>query len=363
MNVLNLVFSFNTGGIENLLVDTMNGWSESMGQMYLCIINEDYNETLIDKINNKDKVILLDREPGGDKKNYLLEIQSIIASKQIKIVHCHSINALKFLAGSIPYGLKNRYQRYLTIHNVTLVPQFSLVEQIFLKALTHHIFGVSQAVVDEIKTVVKSDKKVSLLYNGIDSSKYQYEKVTKDSSDFKLINVARIFPKMKGQDLLIQAIALLKDDYPQIRCYFAGEPPSDHKDYLQDLKQQVIDLEVEDHIYFLGNCNDVPKLLSEMDLFVLSSRYEGFGIALVEAIIAKCDVVASDLDGPREILKGGELGTLVEPDSVDALCAGIRSCINNPADNKDERKELCLERFSIEHYLKNLYRGYCKEKC
>lgn len=357
MNILNLVFSFTTGGIENLLVDTMNRWDPQIGTMSLCIINDDLNPDLVSRIRNQENVIILNRPKGGSKVPFMRALQKEIKTRQIDLVHCHSIAAMKFLALSTPFGFHS-YKKVLTIHNVRLVPDFSGLENLVLRHYTNKVFGVSKAVVEEIQKVLTNKEAYSLMYNGVDASRFELDKNAPEDDAIRITNVARLVPQMKGQDLLIKAIGELVETYPDIICRFAGEPPQGKEINLKTLEDQVADLGLENHVKFIGNCNDIPGLLRDTDIFVLPSRYEGFGIAVIEAILARCDVIASDLDGPREILEGGTMGRLIEPGSVEDLMKAIAAAIDNPSKNKDKAKEHCLNLFGIEGYLETLSTAY-----
>jgi len=357
MTILNLVFSFTTGGIENLLVDTMNRWDPEQGAMSLCIINDDLNPDLVSRIINQDNVVTLNRPKGGSKVPFMKALQREIKTRQIDIVHCHSIAAMKFLALSTAFGFHS-YKKVLTIHNVRLVPDFSGLENFLLRRYANKVFGVSKAVVEEIQTVVTNKKAYGLMYNGVDGRRFDFDKKAPKDGAIRITNVARLVPQMKGQDILIQAVGQLVGNYPDISCRFAGEPPQGQEINLKTLEDQVEDLGLGNHVTFIGNCNDIPGLLRNTDIFVLPSRYEGFGIAVIEAILAGCDVIASDLDGPREILQGGSMGRLVEPGSVEDLVTAISAAIDNPSKDRDKAKEHCLELFGIEGYLATLSRAY-----
>lgn len=111
-------------------------------------------------------------------------------------------------------------------------------------------------------------------------------------------------------------------------------------------------------IEFLGSRPDVPELLGQSRIFVLSTtRQEGFGTVLVEALAAGCVVVASDVPACREVLNGGKYGMLVEPANPEKLAEGIIAAMNKVLTNEDLKERLhYLQQFSparmVENYLK-----------
>jgi glycosyltransferase involved in cell wall biosynthesis len=123
----------------------------------------------------------------------------------------------------------------------------------------------------------------------------------------------------KGFDLLLKAFAKTRQDFPQWRLVIWGEG-SDRAE-----------LEAERDRLGLQDCVEMPGITSRpgiwvetADAFVLSSRYEGWGIVLLEAMAAGIPVLSFDCQwGPREMVDDGRDGLLVENGSVDALAAGL----------------------------------------
>ena len=99
-----------------------------------------------------------------------------------------------------------------------------------------------------------------------------------------------------------------------------------------DLRLQMqrlsMELGIADRVHFLGRRPDIPQLLKMADLYVHASNYEGFGIAAVEAMSAGLPVVASDVPGLGEIVKGA--GMLVPPGDDEALAKAINDVLESP---------------------------------
>jgi glycosyltransferase involved in cell wall biosynthesis len=94
------------------------------------------------------------------------------------------------------------------------------------------------------------------------------------------------------------------------------------------LKDLAHKLGVSEKVRFLGVREDLWSLMKSADLFVMSSKYEGFGMTLTEAMAAKCPVVSYDVDyGPREFIQNGKNGILVSPGSIDDLGQAIKQIL------------------------------------
>ncbi|HAT4119820.1 TPA: glycosyltransferase [Clostridium perfringens] len=329
MNILYTVFSFNFGGIEKLLVDILNEWKNEKDNVFLCIINDNYDEELIKKISNKNvKILFLNRSEGGRKIHYIRKYIKIVKENSIDIIHCQCVNSSKFSA--ICKLINKDIKIVHTVHATNIFSNLKKTDIIFENLMLDKIIAISKAVENEILNSGINSNKVELVYNGIDFSKFNIKnKCIKNKEKINIGCVARIDPKAKGQDILIRAIKEISDTKSNIDCYFAGEVNKNEDYVLIKLKNLANELNVERNIHFLGKIDNISGFLDDIDIFVLPSRYEGFGLALVEAIACKVPVIASNIDGPKEILKNGELGELFEKENYIDLAKKIIELINN----------------------------------
>ena len=137
--------------------------------------------------------------------------------------------------------------------------------------------------------------------------------------------VGRLYDQ-KGFDLLIRAYALLKAQGFDRKLVIIGDGA--HRPNLEELVDR---LGLEEHIVMPGFTENPYPWIRGADLFVSSSRYEGFGRVIAEALAVGTPVVATDCpSGPSEILAGGRYGVLVRNESPDALAKGIRALLSDP---------------------------------
>jgi glycosyltransferase involved in cell wall biosynthesis len=130
--------------------------------------------------------------------------------------------------------------------------------------------------------------------------------------------VARLDP-IKDQATLIRAFAQVVKDYPRAELWLVGDGVR-----ASELCDLAIAQGIADRVVFWGPRNDVPELLGRMDVFAFStSRDEGFGIVLIEAMAAGLPVVASDVPACREVLGAGAAGLLVPPGDPAPLARAI----------------------------------------
>ncbi len=132
--------------------------------------------------------------------------------------------------------------------------------------------------------------------------------------------------EQKGFDVLLQAAAILRDRGTAFRLRIAGEGPD--RALLENL---IHDNGLADRVELVGWVSPPGPFLSTLDLFAVPSRYEPFGLVVIEAMAAGVPVVASDLEGPREILEQGRLGFLVDSEDPDRLAGRLAEALRDRA--------------------------------
>ena len=90
-------------------------------------------------------------------------------------------------------------------------------------------------------------------------------------------------------------------------------------------------LGLQSQVHFLGNVADLPERLAATQVFVLSTRWEGMPLALVEAMAAGCACIGTDVVGVREVIEHENTGLLVPPDDAGALAEALQRLLQNPA--------------------------------
>lgn len=141
--------------------------------------------------------------------------------------------------------------------------------------------------------------------------------------------VCRLVEPKKGLRFLLEAVVQLEKevDGPSCQVLIVGDGPAE--EHLRVMAQQ---LGIASRVIFAGVRRDIPQLLPLLDAFVLPSLYEGFGIAILEAMAAGRPVVATTVGGIPEFVTHGETGILVKPGDATALARAIQTILANPED-------------------------------
>jgi glycosyltransferase involved in cell wall biosynthesis len=153
----------------------------------------------------------------------------------------------------------------------------------------------------------------------------------------------------KGFDLLIAALAQLPDQQIDVLIIGSGDEEA-------RLKADATALGVDDRVHFAGYRRDVACLLGALDLYVHPSRFEGMPNALLEAMAAGCPIIASAVDGNRELIEDGVSGWLTPVEDIGALATTIWMALSN-TDETHKRaaaaQRSAVSRFSVETMIIN----------
>ncbi len=189
------------------------------------------------------------------------------------------------------------------------------------------------------RMLVASEKmdphKIELIYNGVDMDRFQFaasasgaprEPLPEFQPDDRLIGVlANLWP-IKGHDVLLEAAVRVAAYFPKVKFVLIGTGKR-----RTELEARARALSIEKHTLFLGSRQDVPRILSCMEISVLPSLAEGFSNAILESMAAGLPMVATDVGGNREAVIDGETGFIVPPGDPDTLADRLLRLLEEPA--------------------------------
>jgi len=185
--------------------------------------------------------------------------------------------------------------------------------------------GISKGICDHLIQGGMPADRVFYIPNFADET--PVEPLPRDSfetpADRPLILAAGRLHENKGFDILLQALKKV----PDAMLWLAGSGPEE-----QALKQQCHELSLDERVRFLGWRNDVTTLMKTADLFVCPSRHEGLGSIVMESWAHECPIIATNSQGPGELIDSGETGVITPVDKPEPLAEAIRELLDNPAE-------------------------------
>ena len=176
--------------------------------------------------------------------------------------------------------------------------------------LSQRIICISDAVEKLVQKQGVPTAKIRKVYNGIDLDLIESQmQPNVEKSPYYVLFVGHIRP-LKRQEDAIRAVAQLASELPDIRLGFAGNIYD--QPYYEMLQQLVVDLDVADRVEFLGTRKDIPALMQSASALILCSSMDALPLTILEGMTVGVPIVASDVDGNKELIQDGHSGFLVK---------------------------------------------------
>ncbi|MBQ3796783.1 MAG: glycosyltransferase family 4 protein [Butyrivibrio sp.] len=357
MRVLNVFYNFDQGGVERLGIAVANALASTDNESYVCVINDNRDEKLLKLFNENVHLVLLKKAEKLRKLDYLHQLISLIKTEKIDVMHVHQGTLMSF------YLLVKLFcptlRIYFTIHDTYIYSELSKKNRTIANIICNKMIAISDAVVDDMTKHGAPAEKIKRVYNGVQFTDFEVRNENIITDVPVVVNVARFYPKKKGQDTLIKAIYVLVSRGEKVKLILAGGELYEGEGSISRMKELAKTLGVQDYIEFLGNVSDVNALLKKANVFCIPSNYEGFGISAVEAMGTGLPCIASNIIGLDEVVNSDELGLKFNAGNHEELADAIQKVIHS-LDSYDPKRiaQNVRERFSIETMIHELLQVY-----
>lgn len=293
---------------------------------------------------------------------FLKELIKTLKKEKIDVLHVHDSKAftLSLLAIKFFPDLKFVYSR----------KRNNKVHKNFFKTRKYNspridkIICVSEAVKDVLKPVLKDESKVKVIYDGIDVDRFSAVRNTgilhKDydlSPETMIIGNIAGLTKQKDLFTFLDAAQLISQkSQKQIKFLIVGQGPLE-----KELKAYAKNLSIDDFVIFAGFRNDIPEILPELDVFMLSSDTEGLPLSIMEAFAARVPVASTAAGGTGEAVKHEVTGMISPVKQPEALAGNVHKLLEEKDLREKVKKnafELVQSKFTLEVMEKEYYQFY-----
>jgi glycosyltransferase involved in cell wall biosynthesis len=334
--IAHVINSFGLGGVPQVAYQLIRSLPNDTYELFLYVLkNYDDNTSARQQLKEyfKDMGVTV-RYPIRDEKKFYVVSQLChwLKDDRIDIVHTHSYkpNIYGRLAATMnrSQGLKT-VAHYHNFYENKWAEDDSLVYEQFLAQTTDCFIACSDSVAKhaEEKIGLAADS-FDVILNGIDLDRF---KVKPDKAaiklslsipeDFNVVGIVGRISQQKGQDIFLEAVAKIHHKLPKTLFLIVGAP--DEPAMLEKMRALAATLGIQEKVNFLGYRDDIPNIYSILDILVMPSRWEGFGLALVEAMAMGLPIVCTEVGGIPEVVIPNETALFVATENPGQVADAI----------------------------------------
>ena len=291
----------------------------------------------------------------------LAPAEKVHARSPIDVIHAHGALPCGNAAALLSRHLKTPF--VVTVHGLDAFSsrQVSGWPGAWCKRVSRGVYGaarrvigVSRHVCDQVRDGTDGLSAASVVYNGVDPSLF---KPGRDPAYPVLLTVGNLIPT-KGHELIVQALAALRPEFPELTWEVIGEGPEWNR--IRALAER---LGVLTRIRFRDRQNrpEVAEACRNCSVFVLPSRYEGLGCVYLEAMASGKVAIGCVGQGIEEVIRHGENGWLVPPNGREELIEGLRVLLRDDSRRRQigaAARETILQSYTLGHQAQRLLAIY-----
>lgn len=346
LRIMMVALSLDVGGLERLLIDLVRELRRRGHHVEVCTLQQP--GALAPELAREGITITALEKPPGLSLSTVMALRRLILARNIDVVHTHNASAHFFgaLAALLcgpsvklihtRHGLGDMDNRRAALRNTLCA---------WLSNFVVPVSADTEKVCREQERCPAS--RLRTIINGINLSPYlsaPLPDTDNDRSDWHIGHVGRLSP-IKHQSMLLHVHARFVEHYPNAQLTLVGDGPS--RAALEQLCDQ---LNLRDHVHFLGYRSDIPELMRTFDWFCLTSLSEGLPLVAIEAMASGRPVVSTAVGGLPEIVRNGDTGFLAESEDIDAMLARWLTLAGEPdalARMGERARQLAVDHYSL----------------
>jgi glycosyltransferase involved in cell wall biosynthesis len=268
---------------------------------------------------------------------YSRRIASIAKNGRFDIIHTNSLKSDFYggLAGRLA-GIPVVWHMRDHIDSSYLPSQAVSLVRLFARTLPRFVVANSASTLRQLLPETRGlpGNRARVVHGGIDppgGGEWPLDPPRRTPNPIPRIGMVGRIARWKGQHVMLEAAAKLRDKGLQVRWVVVGTALFGEEAYEAELKQRTLELGLQNEIDWVGFSKQIPELMRSFDIFVHTSiSPEPFGQVVIEAMSEAVPVVGADAGGVREILEEGNCGILTPPGDHQALADAVESLLRDP---------------------------------
>jgi lipopolysaccharide heptosyltransferase II len=324
MKILQILPEMNVGGVETGTVDFAR-YLVGHGHRSIVVSNGGELVARLEESGTKHYTLPVHKKSLRTMGKMVKALRDIIHSEGVDVVHARS----RVPAWIAYFACRKTNAAFITTCHGYYNNRFFSQVMGWPKLVIVPSKAIGRRMIDGFKVSANS---IRCIPRSVDFEKFNI--VRKDApgkSFFTVTSVGRITP-LKGHSYFLKAMARVVRIMPNVRIWIVGDAPRKKEFYKRDLEVLVKRLGMKDCVEFLGNRNDVPQILAQTDVLVLSTiTQESFGRVILEAQAAGVPVVATRVGGVVDIIEDGKTGILVMPRDTEGMAKEVMRLLKDRA--------------------------------
>ncbi|MGX5200652.1 glycosyltransferase [Aliikangiella sp. IMCC44632] len=362
MKIAQFIDTLGVGGAETMLIRLAEAIQQSDHQVTIFHFGNPYISETAESLNIEHVVIPYLTEYKSLKTifQFSRNFSQLLKEHKIDVLHSH-------LYGSITGALWGCWRNKIP-HIGTLHDKYMVEERVgrgcllrIAQQLNTQLVAVSKDMQAFYHDYIPLAKKITCIYNGFDPKPSLLEsnpqasiKNIGDPNATKIVSVGRLIPLKRHSHQIRELSQLLNTN--QAELFIVGGGPE-----FERLQQLIVDLDLTEKVFLLGERDDVEQILHDADLFILTSASEGLSCSIIEALSAGLPCVVSDVGGNRELIEQHVNGFVYPLENEELLSAYVLNIIQEPkqaAAISIANKEKAQVVFSVQQMLNQYISAY-----
>lgn len=350
---LQIIDTLRIGGAERMAINIANGLSSANIESHICATRSEGQ--LKACLKKEVSYLYLNKKSVIDIKA-LFRLKKYIKENQINILHAHGTS---FFLAVIVSVFNKKLNVVWHDHYGNRVNDTNKFKLAILKLCSYN-FNIIYCVNHELRNwaIKNLNCKTVKFISNFPTINQKKETLLKGNTGKRILCAANL-REPKNHELLFKAFKKIKEEFSDWSLHCIGAMHDD--DYYQTLKSFIVKHKLENQIILYGAKEDVSNIISQSDIGVLTSKFEGLPMALLEYGLGKLAILATDVGHCNKLISDDSLGVLVSSNDENAVYNGLRLFINDIEYRKECAENFhlkILNEFSEEEILRKLILDY-----